>query len=635
MQGKKITISGISRGGQASETAIWVFGPGYSDRFIVNPDSTGSYSMVIDTATTRLDEGNYHVVVQHPGLDRIFDVTMNGDYIRNSVTSSDIFRFRGSGRLTGDEAYGALLQVLGDTDFNNDVIPKDTLNGNTPIPVSFHVSATAAPVPDTTTIPLTTVATPTGTTTTVPPTATEKPAVTATTALPSFVATPAGTATTVPPAAAAKPTGTAATTMVTISATPTSNGTSIPANGTLLSGSGTLKNLTTGSSKQIVLPTHILPDPDPSVSGNSPFDLVSTTGSGAGSLPLGGIAVLAGIVLAGGVGGMFLVSRREQAGTKPGGPVQKPSFSFRSSNAKTREKKQATPPGKTVIPAGTGAGTPSLLLKNSFPEELTVKYTEISTIGSGGFAIVYSAYRTADNRKVAVKIPIRHDEQTGKSFLTEMTIWKKLHHPNIVEVMDANILPVPYVEMEFVQGSLEAIPRPLPVESAARIISDITGAIRFAHEQRVIHRDIKPQNILIDDNLVPKITDWGMSKLLEENAKKTTMAGFSLVYAAPEQIAPEKFGSTDERTDIYQIGVVFYELATGSIPFSGVSMMEMVDAILYEEPILPSRYNPDAAGVDTIILKCLAKDPDKRYQSAGELLGALREYLDTCRDNNP
>jgi eukaryotic-like serine/threonine-protein kinase len=262
------------------------------------------------------------------------------------------------------------------------------------------------------------------------------------------------------------------------------------------------------------------------------------------------------------------------------------------------------------------------------------KYTGISTIGSGGFAIVYSAYRTADNRKVAVKIPIRYDETTGKSFLNEMTIWKKLNHPNIVEVLAANILPVPFVEMEFVPGSLEALQKPLPIETATRIIHDITGAIRFAHEQRCIHRDIKPQNILMDDDLVPKITDWGMSKVLEESAKKTTMAGFSLVYAAPEQIAPEKFGTTDERTDIYQIGTVFYELVTGSIPFGGESMMEMVNAILYEQPFPPSRYNPDAEGVDTIILKCLAKDPDKRYQSAGELLDALREYLEDCGEDN-
>jgi serine/threonine protein kinase len=129
--------------------------------------------------------------------------------------------------------------------------------------------------------------------------------------------------------------------------------------------------------------------------------------------------------------------------------------------------------------------------------------------------------------------------------------------------------------------------------------------------------------------MVPKITDWGISKVLEENNKKTTVAGFSLAYAAPEQIAPEKFGSTDERTDIFQIGAVFYELVTGMTPFDDESMMEMVSQITTDDPILPSDIDPDTAGVERIILTCLAKNKNERYQSATELLDALTEYLDT------
>jgi serine/threonine protein kinase len=191
-----------------------------------------------------------------------------------------------------------------------------------------------------------------------------------------------------------------------------------------------------------------------------------------------------------------------------------------------------------------------------------------------------------------------------------------------------NILPVPYVEMEFVPGSLEAIPKPLPVWKAVHIVKGIADALSYAHTHGFIHRDIKPHNILLTGDLVPKITDWGMSKVLAADVKHSSIAGFSLSYAAPEQVSPSEFGRTDERTDIYQLGVLFYELVTGSIPFGGESIVEVGNAILRETPVYPSEYNPDAAAVEKIIMKCLEKDPAKRFQSAAEVLDALSRYLD-------
>jgi serine/threonine protein kinase len=152
--------------------------------------------------------------------------------------------------------------------------------------------------------------------------------------------------------------------------------------------------------------------------------------------------------------------------------------------------------------------------------------------------------------------------------------------------------------------------------------------MRYAHEHGFIHRDIKPHNILMTADLVPKITDWGMSKVLAADVKKSSIAGFSLSYAAPEQVSPSEFGRTDERTDIYQMGVVFYEMVTGSIPFGGDSIVEVGNAILREKPISPSEYTPDVGPVEKIILKCLEKSPADRYQSAAELLDALSRYLD-------
>jgi parallel beta-helix repeat protein len=272
--------------------------------------------------------------------------------------------------------------------------------------------------------------------------------------------------------------------------------------------------------------------------------------------------------------------------------------------------------------------TPAPEQKNYFPRELESKYTDITYVGRGGIAWVFSARRKSDGVKIAVKIPISFDETTGKCFLNEIAAWETLRHENIVEVTAVNILPVPYVEMEFVPGSLEAVEKPLPVWKAVHIVNGITAGLQYAHEHGFIHRDIKPHNILLTEDMVPKITDWGMSKVLAADIKKSSIAGFSLSYAAPEQVSPSEFGRTGERTDIYQLGVVFYELVTGSIPFGGESIVEVGNAILREDPIAPSEYNPDAEAVQKIILKCLEKDPARRYQSAAELRDALAGYLD-------
>jgi hypothetical protein len=286
----------------------------------------------------------------------------------------------------------------------------------------------------------------------------------------------------------------------------------------------------------------------------------------------------------------------------------------------------------TIVPGQTDARTPVVQpmveQRSYFPHELEGRYSGISYVGRGGIAWVYAATRISDAKKVAVKIPISFDEVTGKSFLNEIKVWEMLHHPNIVEVSAVNILPVPYVEMEYVAGSLEMIKKPIPVRKAVYIIRKIADALRYAHGLGIIHRDIKPHNILVTADLTPKITDWGMSKVLATDPRQSSITGFSLSYAAPEQVSPAEFGRTDERTDIYQLGVVFYELVTGSVPFTGESMVEAGTAILRDPPVPPSEFNAGAAAVDRIILTCLKKDPGLRYQSAQELLDALSGYPD-------
>jgi parallel beta-helix repeat protein len=301
--------------------------------------------------------------------------------------------------------------------------------------------------------------------------------------------------------------------------------------------------------------------------------------------------------------------------------TQSPGTAGTAYTTKRSDIAHAVPYSEEPEPAGSGQ-------QFYLPPDLKSKYTGIRYIGRGGVAHVFSAHRKADDKLVAVKIPISFDEITGKCFLNEIAAWEKLRHPNIVEVLAVNILPVPYVEMEYVPGSLEDVKKPIPVWKAVHIVNSIADALQYAHSRGIVHRDIKPHNILITADFVPKITDWGMSKVIATEMQKSSVGGFSLSYAAPEQVSPADFGRTDARTDIYQLGVVFYELVTGSIPFGGDSVVEVGNAIVREDPIPPSEYNPDAALVEKIILKCLRKDPADRYQTAAEITDAIAGYLD-------
>ena len=167
--------------------------------------------------------------------------------------------------------------------------------------------------------------------------------------------------------------------------------------------------------------------------------------------------------------------------------------------------------------------------------------------------------------------------------------------------------------------------KPLDIPSAVQIVVGIAQGLAYAHEKGVIHRDIKPENILITEQGIPKITDWGMSRILASTMP--TVVGFSISYAAPEQVAPSQYGNTDQRTDIFQLGVVFYELVTGVQPFRGEDMGQVISAILHEDPDLPSSLVPAAIIVDPIILKCLEKRPEDRYQSVQEMFADLSAVM--------
>jgi len=271
-------------------------------------------------------------------------------------------------------------------------------------------------------------------------------------------------------------------------------------------------------------------------------------------------------------------------------------------------------------------GSQTSPIPSTFPVELLDKFQNPELIGVGGIARVFRADNIQSGENIALKIPVQFNETAGKCFIKEITAWEDLNHENIVKIHEVNILPVPFVEMEYIEQSLADLKKPMSPDDAATIVRGIALGLGYAHAQGIVHRDIKPQNVLITSEGIPKITDWGMSKVIGA-CMLPTITGFSLSYAAPEQIAPEQFGNTDQRTDIYQLGVVFFELLTGDLPFAGEDISAVSRRIVTDSAPVPSEKNPAAHPLDEIVRRCLEKDQDKRYQRAEDLIADIDRYF--------
>jgi eukaryotic-like serine/threonine-protein kinase len=255
------------------------------------------------------------------------------------------------------------------------------------------------------------------------------------------------------------------------------------------------------------------------------------------------------------------------------------------------------------------------------PPALVKKYPNAEYLAEGGASRVFRAHDPVEGRDIAVKVPIRFDEVTGTQFTKELQVWQGLHHKNIVEIYAANIFPVPYIEMEYVESSLASVKFPLEADRAVGIVRGVAEGLSYAHQQGIAHRDIKPGNILITPDGTPKISDWGLAKA--EGTKQSGIIGFSLEYASPEQLAPNLYGEPGAWTDIYQLGVLFYEMLTGQVPFRGGGMGEVTHAILHDDPPVPAVRGPDAGSIQKIILRCMEKSPKDRYHSVAEILADL------------
>nr|WP_240912194.1 serine/threonine-protein kinase [Thermococcus sp. M39] len=272
-----------------------------------------------------------------------------------------------------------------------------------------------------------------------------------------------------------------------------------------------------------------------------------------------------------------------------------------------------------------------VLQDKGFPPELLDNYAPLEFIGEGGFAKVFKAKRKSDGQIVALKIP-RIDEKTSSLFLKEVAAWYHLNHPNIVTLYRADILPIPYLEMEYVEGvnvdgklvrDLDKYPKPVDEKTALKIIKGIAEGLKHAHSKGIWHLDLKPLNVLLKSDLTPKITDWGLARISVRTS--STIKGLTPQYAAPEQLDEKTYGNPDHRTDIYGLGVIFYELLTGRLPYESYSPGALAGKILAKDikPMPPSKINPSLAKYDGIVERLLAKRKKDRFQSVEEFLRAL------------
>ncbi|TML86288.1 MAG: Stk1 family PASTA domain-containing Ser/Thr kinase [Actinobacteria bacterium] len=262
------------------------------------------------------------------------------------------------------------------------------------------------------------------------------------------------------------------------------------------------------------------------------------------------------------------------------------------------------------------------------------RYKVVRRLGAGGMANVYLAEDQELGRRVAIKIlndRHAHDEQFVERFRREAKNAAGLSHPNVVSIYDRGEAEgTYYIAMEYLDGrSLKELivsrgPAPIPV--AIDYARQILAALRFAHRNGIVHRDIKPHNVLVDGEGRVKVTDFGIARA--GAASQMTEAG-SIVgtaqYLSPEQA---KGTAVDQRSDIYSLGIVLYELLTGSVPFTGDTPVEIAMKHISETPVPPSSVRPDVPhDLDLVVTRALAKDPAERYQSAEEMDADLERVL--------
>jgi len=269
------------------------------------------------------------------------------------------------------------------------------------------------------------------------------------------------------------------------------------------------------------------------------------------------------------------------------------------------------------------------------------QYQVVEALGGGGMASVYKAYQANMERHVALKILPRHlaaEPDFVSRFKNESKVIASLEHPNILPVYDFGEADgYTYLVMRYVEGGqtlsglLQGVP--LPDAHIQRLIGQIAAALDYAHSRGVIHRDVKPSNVLLDEHGNCLLSDFGLAKVLFNSSHLTASGAFlgTPKYASPEQC----LGSSDidQRSDVYSLGVIMYEMATGRPPFDAETPMGVVIKHIHDPLPMPRTINPDLPeAVERVILKALSKEPLARHSTAGELALAFYAAVEGCAE---
>jgi serine/threonine protein kinase/formylglycine-generating enzyme required for sulfatase activity len=262
------------------------------------------------------------------------------------------------------------------------------------------------------------------------------------------------------------------------------------------------------------------------------------------------------------------------------------------------------------------------------------RYTVRGRLGRGGFADVLLAHDEQLDRQIALKLPRRdrfQDESQLRAFVEEARTAARLQHPGIVAVFDVGVDgATPFIVLEYIRG--RSLTHLLEHESlsslaAAQLIAEIAEALAHAHEQGFVHRDIKPQNILLDTDDRPHIADFGLAVRHREQAAVSEDVAGTTHYMSPEQVRSENH-RIDGRTDLWALGVVFYRILTGRLPFTGSSAQEVFQKILYTEPTAPRQIDSTIPSeLERICLRCLCQQMSGRYRTAADLSDELTDWI--------
>ena len=262
------------------------------------------------------------------------------------------------------------------------------------------------------------------------------------------------------------------------------------------------------------------------------------------------------------------------------------------------------------------------------------RYHVIEPLGKGGMASVYKAFDSTLERNVAIKI-IRSDAIVGDDqaqflirFQREARALAQLDHPYILKVLDyGEQAGIPYLVMPFVEGGTlkEKMGHPMPYREAAALLAPIARALEYAHQLKIIHRDVKPANILISRSGTPILSDFGIAKMLGSR-ETTQLTATGIGIGTPDYMAPEQWmGKADQYTDMYSLGIVFFQMITGHLPFSAETPAAVLIKHMQDPLPRPSLFVPGLPEpVEQILFKALAKDPGNRFPN----MGAFAEVLE-------